>query len=95
MVTLLDNVFSFAALCKDTAHDRFRCDGIVVHCVVWCDEIPDCRDGFDEAHCPTPEIGCQGDGELVAYLSTRCPRTLLSENVLLEPVDHLKFAWAT
>ena len=59
-----NNFFIFAVICRDTYHDRFECDGIIVHCAVWCDEIPDCDDGFDEAHCLPPEPGdCTGDGK--------------------------------
>ena len=65
-------------ICVDLYRDRFECDGIIVHCAVWCDMIPDCDDGFDEAHClppvrdtepPKPD-DCEGDGKL--FIQANC-----------------------
>ena len=65
-------------ICIDLYRDRFECDGIIVHCAVWCDMIPDCDYGFDKAHCllpvrdtepPKPD-DCKGDGKL--FIQTNC-----------------------
>lgn len=57
-----------SATCEDLRWGNFRCDGILIGCVTWCDRIPDCDDGTDENDCPPdqePDLPseCPGGGK--------------------------------